>query len=167
MRCPWIVTSEARDELLSLRSTDPDVSLLASGPVPESCAPLLRCRFEGVDTRHGPIVLAIRASAHSELPDMVELGLVLDDSELTFVPLWPNAASFDDGTNLGPTYVLAPWSCDAGIALFVSPRLPEAHVEDPPVELRAREGMVRREGDELVIEHVPRERCRRIAMWLP
>lgn len=138
-RCGWLL--EDREGALRLQSLDLDPPPAAVGAVPEPCAER-PCVYEGFETSVGPLVLARITSAHSEVPDGVLLGVAAGQS-LAFIDLWAGAGPpvVSDGTEIGPAHALVPHDCGGQLGLLVVPRLDPGERTEPPVELRAREGI--------------------------
>jgi hypothetical protein len=148
--CPWALVAEGG--ALALRSLAPGGRALAVAP-PDGCKP---CRFEGVLTAAGPLLLATRPAADSELADAAWIGATSDGAAvLAFAPLWYGQADLGDRTAQGPTYALAPRVCDRSLVLSPAPRLPGARGEEPPAALARAAGVYAIRGGELVLQDVP------------
>jgi len=102
------------------------------------------CRYEGVHTALGPMLIAIEPTAESEVPRTVFLGVVVRATELVFVDLWAAAgpAVIEDSTALGPAHALTPMKCGDDLGLFARARLPIGETTEPTPELRGREGIL-------------------------
>jgi hypothetical protein len=164
-RCDWLLIRDSSG--VRLRSLEADADADRAGVLPERCLED-RCVFEGAQTRLGPLVVAFERSATSEMPAGVYLG-VLDDDRLRFVDLWAGAGEpvHGDATELGPAFALAPHACHDVLALFVEPRFAIAGQDEPPAELRAREGGIAFEGSTLRATSVEREGCVALDLALP
>lgn len=138
--CPWVLVKQG--ESLRLVSLDIAAPPDATGD-PPACLHA-SCRYEGVDTPLGPMVIATEPAAQSEVPRTVFLGVVVRQTELVFVDLWAAAgpAVIEDSTALGPAHALAPMKCKDDLGLFARARLPIGETTEPPAELRAREGIL-------------------------
>lgn len=148
--CPWALVADGG--ALALRSLAPGGRALAVAP-PDGCEP---CRFEGVLTAAGPLLLATRPSAASELADAAWIGATSDGATtLAFAPLWYGQADLGDRTAQGPTYALAPRVCDRRLVLWPAPRLPGARDEEPPAALARAAGVYAIRGGELVLQDAP------------
>lgn len=138
--CPWVVVVE-RGELHMT-----SLALDAKGDVrgaPPSCMHA-SCRYEGVETALGPMLVATEPTAESEVPRTVFVGVVVRKTELVFVDLWAAAgpAVTEDSTALGPAHALVPMKCGDALGLFARARLPVGESTEPPAELRTREGIL-------------------------
>lgn len=148
--CPWALVAEG--DALTLRSLARGGRALAVA-APDGCRP---CRFEGVVTTAGPLLLATRPSADSELADAAWIGATSDGAAvLAFAPLWYGPADLGDRTAQGPTYALAPRVCERSLVLSPAPRLPGARGEEPPAALARAAGVYAIRGGELVLQDVP------------
>ena len=156
-RCEWLLLSDATG--LRLRSLDDAAGPDVAGVMPHACLDD-RCRFEGVHTEAGPVVIAIERSPASEMPGGLHLGMVAA-GHLRFVDLWAGAGEpvESEGTEVGPAFSLSPHVCGPRLALFVEPRFEVAGQGEPPRELAAREGLVTFEGDEAKAEATSRDGC--------
>ncbi|HET6584566.1 MAG TPA: hypothetical protein VFG69_13985, partial [Nannocystaceae bacterium] len=137
-RCPWVVVAE-RDELrLASLELEPPADAVGAPPVCQHAS----CRYEGVHTPIGPMIIATEPSAQSEVPRTVFVGVVVRSTELVFIDLWAAAgpAVIEDSTALGPAHALRPMKCGDDLGLFARARLPVGDTTEPPPELRAREG---------------------------
>lgn len=126
--CPWVLVASG-DGLTARSLGRADAAVVrASVPVtpPPDCRP---CRFSGLVTAAGPLILAVRPSAGSELADAAWLGagatapalppLVpgagpptpTEPAPLAFAPLWFGQPVFGDSTIQGPPWALAPYLC--------------------------------------------------------
>ncbi|MCB9566865.1 MAG: hypothetical protein H6710_06555 [Myxococcales bacterium] len=163
--CPWALVPEG--EGLRLRSRAPGGASLEVIP-PEVCAPASRCRYEGVASALGPILLAIVDGPESEVPVDLWLGAALGGERLVFAELWWGPASVIDRTEVGPAHTLAPAICEGRLVLRPEGRLPEAE-SSPPAELLAQSGVYEVEGDALV-RRAPAgdaSRCEALDLGLP
>lgn len=137
--CPIAVRAVAgalQLESLALAPSPPVV-----GPAP-TCR-VAGCRYEGVDTELGPMLIATEPGAQSEVPTAVFLGVVAG-GRLVFVDLWAGAgpAVIEDSTAVGPAHALAPLRCGDDLGLFARPRVPGMeHLAVPPT-LAEREGIL-------------------------
>lgn len=147
--CPWVLVVDGAGAL-ALRSLGPDARTLTAAP-PEGCEP---CRFDGVVTAAGPLLVATRPSPASEVAEAAWLGATAEGASLVgFAPLWYGQPDLGDRTVQGPTYALAPRLCGRTLVLWPTARLPGASGEEPPDALvRAagayalRDGELAREG---------------------
>lgn len=148
--CPWVLVTSAGP--LALRSLAPGGRTIAVAP-PEDCRP---CRFEGVVTAAGPVLLATRPSPFGELADAAWIGATSEAAPvLAFAPLWYGQADLGDRTAQGPTYALAPQVCAHRLVLSPTPRLPGARGEEPPAALVRAAGVYAIEGGALVRQDMP------------
>ena len=99
------------------------------------------CVWSGAVTSVGPVLVAAEASATSEVPAQVHLG-VPDGDVMRFIELWAGPRVRGDGTDLGPAFALAPHDCGGALALVVERRLPRSGDRQVPPEVRARAGAV-------------------------
>lgn len=166
--CPWVLVPGDGSQL-SLHRTD-----LVGGPTlavvaPEDCAG--RCRFSGVVTTLGPLLLAVRADLNSELADAAFIGAALGGRTLRFAPLWFGRPVLGDSTLQGPAHALAPWICGDMLVLRSGPRLPGAASEEPVAALREAAGVYEVVDDELrrAERPVPEDisQCTRVPLELP
>lgn len=143
-RCPIAVV--ANGEALTLESL-----ALAATPAATGAAPTCRvaaCRYEGVNTELGPMLVVTEPGAESEVPTSAFLGVVTG-TQLVFVDLWAGAGGSvsEDATAVGPAHALTPMQCGAELGLFARPRVPGMeHLPVPPT-LVAREGRMTLRGD--------------------
>lgn len=141
-------------------------------PVVEGEPPLCRvaaCRYEGVQTALGPMIVATEPGAQSEVPVAVHVGFVLGMRTLVFVDLWAAAGDtvVEDATMLGPAHALSPMRCGAKLGLFARARLPAGERLEPPPELLARQGMVDLGKPALALEPGSPAGCEAITLPLP
>lgn len=166
--CPWVLVPGDSAEM-ALRATDMVAPRALPVALPEGCAGA--CRFSGVVTALGPVLLAVHADPASELPDAAYLGAALGGGTVRFAPLWFGRPVVGDSTALGPSHALAPWLCGDTLVLAVAGRLAEAASEEPPEALRRAAGVYEVAGDELrrADRPVPEDmkRCTRVALELP
>ncbi len=139
-KCPLVLLQDR--EGLRLESLEEQPPSPSRGLAPE-CA-VAKCRYEGVQTPLGPMVLASEPGAQSEVPRAVHLGFVAAGGRLAFVDLWAGAGAMvvEDSTELGPAHALVPMQCGRSLGLFAGARLPAGEAVEPPPELRAREGLI-------------------------
>lgn len=162
--CPWMLVPDGSGA--QLRPAEAGARPLRV-EAPAECRP---CRYAGVVTAAGPVVLATRASATSELAAAAWIGAA-DGSVLAFAPLWLDRPALGDSTFQGPPYALAPHVCGASLVLWPEARLPGARGEEPsPALVRAR-GAYAVRGGELVRlqDDVPGDMsgCTRVPIELP
>lgn len=127
---------------------------------PADCRP---CRYEGVVTPIGPIVLATRPAADSELAAAAWIGaglppsprVDLEPAPLVFAPLWFDRPGLGDSTVQGPPWALAPHLCGRDLVLAPAPRLPGARAEEPPPALVRAAGVYAAAGAELLRQDRP------------
>lgn len=165
-RCPWVLAEEG--QTLRLLSLDLEPPPVKSGAVPDRCSQF-RCRYEGAHASIGPVVLAIETSPQSEMPHGLHLGFAGGEA-LEFIDLWEAAGPpvLGDSTPLGPAHGLAPYVCDAGLALLVEARLEPAHQIEPPPELVAREGLYTPDlQTHQPADKLDRSKCDRIPISIP
>jgi hypothetical protein len=138
--CPWVAVLD--EDELRLSSLDLEPPAEARG-APPTCLHA-SCRYEGMQTPLGPMLIAIEPTAESEVPRTVFLGVVVRSTELVFVDLWAAAgpAVIEDSTALGPAHALLPMKCGDTLGLFARARLPIGETTEPPPELRGREGII-------------------------
>lgn len=164
--CPSVIYQD-NTAGLALRSLTPGARAVSVLP-PEACKP---CRFSGAVTPAGPLVLAVRTPAGSELADAAWLGATAEGEPLTFTPLWYDRPVLGDSTVQGPAYALAPFVCGATLVLWPAPRLPGARGEEPSPELLAASGVYAPRRGELVRlgDPVPADRsaCTPVPLELP
>lgn len=137
-RCSWVLTAIAGGVHLESLS-------LTAGPAAEGPAPQCRvaaCRYEGVDTEVGPVLIVTEPSAESEVPSSVFVGVVAG-GRLAFVDLWAGAGApvREDATLVGPVFALEPRQCSGGVGFVVAPRV-AGTIEAPPPSLTARQGVL-------------------------
>lgn len=179
--CPWVLVGSG-DELSARPLARSDAAVvLAPVPViaPAGCRP---CRFAGVVTAAGPLLLATRPSPGSELADAAwfgaggldpgpprplvaaaaEPGLALPSprqgpAPVAFTPLWFDRPGFGDSTLQGPAWALAPHLCRTPpvLVLLPEPRLPGARAEEPPPALTRAAGVYALADGELVRQDEP------------
>lgn len=135
--CPVVVLATATT--LHIESLAKGPTLAASGPIPE-CR-VAACRYEGVSTELGPMLVATEPGPQSEIPTAVFLGVVAGDA-IVFVDLWEGAgpAVEEDETLVGPTHALVPMRCGAELGLFARSRVPGTTQLAIPDALAARQG---------------------------
>lgn len=162
--CPSVLVEEAGG--LVLRGLGPGAAALAVAP-PETCRP---CHFAGAITAAGPVLLAIRPSAGSELADAAWIG-ASGGGELVFAPLWHGQPDFGDRTVQGPAWALAPYVCGDALVLRPAPRLPGARAEEPPPALVRAAGVYTVHGGELARRDTPvptdMSECEPVPLELP
>lgn len=164
--CPSVLVQENAGGL-AVRSLNPGAR---SVPVvtPDECRP---CRFSGVVTPAGPLLLAVRVPAFSELADAAWLGATADGEPLAFTPLWYDRPVLGDSTVIGPAYALAPHVCGKALVLWPAPRLPGARGEEPSPALLAASGVYATRRGELIRlgDPVPSDRsaCTAVPLELP
>lgn len=167
--CPWVLVPGDSAEM-ALRATDMVAPRALVVSLPEGCA-ADNCRFSGVVTAVGPMLLAVRSDPASELPDAAYLGAALGGGTIRFAPLWFGRTVVGDSTALGPSHALAPWLCGDALVLAVAGRLAEAASEEPPDALRRAAGVYEVAGEELRRSDRPvpedMKRCTRVALDLP
>jgi hypothetical protein len=137
-RCSWVVTAipgGVRLESLSLQPPPP-----VEGPAPP--CKVAACRYEGIDTDVGPVLVVTEPSAESDVPASVFVGVVAGGT-LAFVDLWAGAGApvREDATLVGPAYALEPRKCGGGVGFVVAPRVRGAF-DAPPPSLLARQGVL-------------------------
>ncbi len=163
-RCPLIVLAVANT--LQLRSLGLTSELAAVGTAPE-CR-VASCRYEGVNTELGPMLIATEPAAPSEVPAAVFLGVVAG-AQLVFIDLWAGAGPSvqEDSTAVGPAQALAPQRCGAQLGLFAQPRVPGIAPLQIPPALAQREGVMTldRDGGTLRPGRIPG--CRPLDVPLP
>jgi hypothetical protein len=139
-RCPWVVAAGGDELRLSSLDLEPPPDVRGAPPTCVHAS----CRYEGVDTALGPMIVAVEPTAESEVPRTVFLGVVVRGRELVFFDLWAAAgpAVIEDSTALGPAHALTPMKCGAELGLFARARMPIGETTEPPPELRSREGIV-------------------------
>ena len=166
--CPWVLVPGDMSEL-SLRRTDLLAAPALGVALPEGCAG--GCRFSGVVTPLGPLLLAVRADPNSELAAAAFIGAALGGRTLRFAPLWYGRPVLGDSTPQGPAHTLAPWICDDMLVLRPGPRLPGATSEEPSAALREAAGVYEVVEDELrrADRPVPEDtkQCTRVPLELP
>ena len=138
--CPLVLLKDR--EGLRLESLDEKPPSPSHGQPPE-CR-VAACRYEGVQTPLGPMVIASEPGAESEVPVALHLGFVAAGGRIAFVDLWAGAGAMviEDSTELGPAHALVPMQCGRMLGFFAAARLPAGEAVEPPPELRAREGLV-------------------------
>lgn len=139
-RCPWVVLSDSDQLRVASLDLEPPPEAIGARPACRHAS----CRYEGVHTPLGPMIIATEPTAESEVPRTVFVGVVVRSTELVFIDLWAaaGAAVIEDSTVLGPAHALRPMKCGANLGLFARARLPIGETIEPPAELRAREGVL-------------------------
>lgn len=162
--CPWVLFE--RDGELAVRplgrgeAAPPHVRAPVPVLPPAGCRP---CRWSGVVTPAGPILLAVRPSADSELAAEAWLGagmppsprVDVEPAPVVFTSLWFGQPGFGDSTLQGPPWALAPRLCGRSLVLLPTPRLPGAGVEEPPPALVRAAGVYAAAGGELLRQDTP------------
>lgn len=177
--CPWVLF-ETGDELAVRPLGRGEAAPARRAPVPvlppADCRP---CRYTGVLTPLGPLVLAVRPAADSELAAAAWIGAGMPPSPrvdaepapLVFAPLWFGQPGLGDSTQQGPPWALAPHLCGRALVLLPAPRLAGARVEEPPPALVRAAGVYAAAGGELLRQDVPvpsdMSNCTRILIELP
>ncbi len=158
--CGWTLRAQTGAEVEFTHATAPPS--MVPGELPERCAEQ-PCRFRGVQTRLGPLIVAEAVGVEADVPRGVWLGYVRDE-ELQFVDLWADAgeAVIDDGVSIGPPHALTPFDCEGALVLLVRPRLAGAQDISAPPMLHEREGVLVGSGE--VIDPM---RCEELAVELP
>ena len=135
---------------------------------PPQCR-VAQCRYEGVQTPLGPMIIASEPGAESEVPVAVYLGFVAAGGQIAFVDLWAGAGDMvvEDSTTLGPAHALVPMQCGRELGLFAGARLPAGEAVEPPPELRAREGRVAIEAGEVEPKPGAADGCTPLTLPLP
>src|SRR5690606_14888709 len=130
---PLILHPGAGDRLERERALEAASSAARRRPVPvlppADCRP---CSYEGVVTALGPIVVAARPAADSELAAAAWIGagmppsprVDIEPAPLVFAPLWFDRPALGDSTLQGPAWALAPRLCGRDLVLTPAPRLP-------------------------------------------
>jgi hypothetical protein len=138
--CPWVAVAERGELRLVSLDLEPHDEVRGAPP---SCTHA-SCRYEGVATPLGPMLVATEPTAESEVPRTVFVGVAVRKTELVFVDLWAAAgpAVIEDSTALGPAHALVPMRCGNDLGLFARARLPVGEATEPPAELRSREGIL-------------------------
>lgn len=119
--CPWVLVGAGAELTAHPLGRGDATDLRTALPVipPPDCRP---CRFSGVVTAIGPVILATRPSAGSELADAAWLGAGpagpplrpgAGPAPVVFAPLWFGRPGFGDSTLQGPPWALAPHLCGA------------------------------------------------------
>ncbi|MCY0989155.1 hypothetical protein OV203_18605 [Nannocystis sp. ILAH1] len=162
--CPWVLFE--KDGELAVRplgrgeAAPPHVRAPVPVIPPAGCRP---CRWSGVATPAGPILLAVRPSADSELAAEAWLGagmppsprIDVEPAPVVFTSLWFGQHGFGDSTLQGPPWALAPRLCGRSLVLLPTPRLPGAGVEEPPPALVRAAGVYAAAGGELLRQDTP------------
>ncbi|MDC0673783.1 hypothetical protein [Nannocystis radixulma] len=162
--CPWVLFE--KDGELAVRPLGrgeaAPAHVRAPVPVmpPAGCRP---CRWAGVVTVLGPILLAVRPSADSELAAEAWIGagmppsprVDIEPAPLVFAPLWFGQSGLGDSTLQGPPWALAPRLCDRSLVLVPAARLPGAGAEEPPPALVRAAGVYAAAGAELLRQDMP------------
>jgi hypothetical protein len=163
--CPSVLYQEAAE--LALRSLTPGARATPA-LAPEECRP---CRYTGVVTPAGPVVLAVRVPPGSELADAAWIGAAQDGEPLAFAPLWYDRPVLGDSTLQGPAWALAPHVCGKSLVLWPVARLPGADAEEPSPALLAAAGVYASRRGELTRlgDPVPNDRstCTPVRLELP
>ncbi|MDC0722537.1 hypothetical protein [Nannocystis bainbridge] len=179
--CPWVLfkTDEGPLAVRPLgrgEAAPPHVRAPVPVVPPAACRP---CRWSGVVTPVGPILLAVRPSADSELAAEAWIGagmppsprVDVEPAPLVFAPLWFGQPGFGDSTLQGPAWALAPRLCGRELVLLPTPRLPGAGAEEPPPALVRAAGVYAAAGSELLRQDVPipsdMSNCTAIPLELP
>ncbi|PCC71182.1 hypothetical protein SAMN02745121_04854 [Nannocystis exedens] len=178
--CPWVLYEKAGE--LAVRplgrgeAAPPHVRAPVPVLPPAGCRP---CRWSGVVTPVGPILLAVRPSADSELAAEAWLGagmppsprVDVEPAPVVFTPLWFGQPGFGDSTLQGPPWALAPRLCGRSLVLLPTPRLPGAGVEEPPPALVRAAGIYAAAGGELLRQDAPvpadMSNCTAVPLELP
>ncbi len=162
-RCPISVTLAGG--ILRLEDRSMTRPLVATGPEPTCVS--ATCRYEGVTTELGPMLVVTEPGAQSEIPTAAMLGVVAGDT-LVFVDLWAGAGApvVEDDTALGPSHGLTAMRCGDELGLFARARVPSlGHLQVPP-ELAVREGrMALRRG--ATVRPADAKGCSAIELPLP
>ena len=162
--CPWVLFE--KDGELAVRPLGRGEAAPAHvrAPIavvpPAGCHP---CRWSGVVTALGPIVLAVRPSADSELAAEAWLGagmapsprVDVEPAPLVFAPLWFGQPGLGDSTLQGPPWALAPRLCGTSLVLVPAQRLPGAGAEEPSPALVRAAGIYAAAGSELLRQDLP------------
>ncbi|MFZ6185857.1 hypothetical protein [Nannocystis pusilla] len=162
--CPWVLFE--KDGELAVRplgrgeAAPPHVRAPVPVVPPAGCRP---CRWSGVVTPAGPILLAVRPSPDSELAAEAWLGagmppdprIDVEPAPVVFTSLWFGQPGFGDSTLQGPPWALAPRLCGRSLVLLPTPRLPGAGVEEPPPALVRAAGVYAAAGGELLRQDTP------------
>jgi hypothetical protein len=162
-RCPIAVVASAAT--LTLESL-----ALAPRPAASGAAPTCRvaaCRYEGVNTELGPMLVVTEPGAESEVPTAAFLGVVTG-TQLVFVDLWAGAGGSvsEDATAVGPAHALTPMQCGAELGLFARPRVSGMENLPVPPTLVARQGRMSLRGDATIRPGVANG-CRSLTVPLP
>ncbi|MBC8069046.1 MAG: hypothetical protein IAG13_11990 [Deltaproteobacteria bacterium] len=163
--CPLVLLLEREGVRLESLAKQPPSPW--RGKPPEcSAAP---CRFEGLQTPLGPMIVASEPTANSEMPRAVHLGVALAGSAIAFVDLWAGAGAsvVEDSTELGPAHALVPMQCGRKLGLFAGARLPAGEAIAPPLELIAREGVIAIDDGSAELRPGTREGCTPLVLPLP
>jgi hypothetical protein len=163
--CPLVLLQDREGvRLESLVKQPPSPS---RGPLPDCL--VAPCRYEGLQTPLGPMIVATEPGAQSEMPRSVHLGFALAGGTLAFVDLWAGAGAMviEDSTELGPAHALVPMQCGRKLGLFAGARLPAGEAVEPPAELRAREGIIAIDDGSAEPKPGNREGCSPLALPLP
>jgi hypothetical protein len=139
--CPIVVLATATTVRIESLALEPTM-VAASGPVPE-CR-VAACRYEGVSTELGPMLVATEPGPQSEVPTSVFLGVVAGDA-IVFVDLWDGAGPSveEDETLVGPTHALVPMRCGTELGMFARSRVPGTTQLAVPDTLAARQGLMK------------------------
>lgn len=137
-RCSWVVTAIAGGVRLESLSLQPPPAV--EGPAP-TCK-VAACRYEGIDTDLGPMLVVTEPSAESDVPVSVFVGVVAGGT-IAFVDLWAGAGApvREDATLVGPAFALEPRKCSGGVGFVVAPRV-QGTLDAPPPSLVARQGVL-------------------------
>lgn len=175
--CPWVLYAASGELLVRpLGRGEAAPQLRAPLPVvpPADCSP---CRYTGLITSLGPVLLATRRSGDSELAAAAWIGAAAPNIDLeppaavVFAPLWFGQHVFGDSTLQGPAWALAPHLCGELLVLMPEPRLPGAEAEEPDAALVGAAGVYVAAGPELTRHDTPvpsdMSGCTRVALELP
>lgn len=137
-RCSWVVTTIAEGVRLESLSLEPPPPV--QGPAPQ-CR-VAGCRYEGVDTEVGPVLVVTEPSAESDVPSAVFVGVVAG-GRLAFIDLWAGAGApvREDATIVGPAFALEPRKCAGGVGFIATARV-VGSIDVPPPTLVARQGVL-------------------------
>jgi hypothetical protein len=162
--CPWVLFKKEGELAVRPLGRGEAAPAHVRAPVPvvppPGCDP---CRWSGVVTPVGPILLAVRPSADSELAAAAWIGagmppsprVDVEPAPLVFAPLWFGQSVFGDSTLQGPPWALAPRLCGRSLVLLPTPRLPGAGAEEPPSALVRAAGVYAAAGGELLRQDMP------------
>ncbi len=137
--CPLVVVASGTTLRIDSLSLAPTIA--ATGSAPE-CR-VAACRYEGVNTELGPMLVVTEPGPQSEVPTAVFLGVVAG-AQLLFVDLWAGAGApvEEDATLVGPAHALVPMRCGAALGLFAKARLPGTDQLAVPEALASRQGLM-------------------------